>query len=325
MERSSPPPFSAYPIPRSFPFVLPSRRRRPRPDRTAVQRGGGCGVAYVCKSWPGTGGCGTLQPCEYACTRVQRRRPLAIRSCVRLALGVQSGAVLCCTAATAGKFVHVTRPSRCALRHTLVVVVVVVVLLLLLVVVLFKLERSMSRPLRSMRPFPEENPAATITGVLSRHGEREARKKGLGKEGRKRERKKNKMENKEGWKGGASVDRFSRSREPEWNGNINRWSVTENRKNIPGKAVTGWNTNVLEFPSATVVVARVVVGVLLVESGEAVPVPVIWTLLRRRFKLATRSDSSVSSQLVKGEDINGREGGRFEGRRTIRIYIRLLV
>lgn len=31
---------------------------------------------------------------EYACTRVQRRRPLAIRSCVRLALGVQSGAVL---------------------------------------------------------------------------------------------------------------------------------------------------------------------------------------------------------------------------------------
>lgn len=94
MERSSPPPFSAYPIPRSFPFVLPSRRRRPRPDRTAVQRGGGCGVAYVCKSWPGTGGCGTLQPCEYACTRVQRRRPLAIRSCVRLALGVQSGAML---------------------------------------------------------------------------------------------------------------------------------------------------------------------------------------------------------------------------------------
>lgn len=238
---------------------------------------------------------------------------------------VSKAVLCCCTAATAGKFVHVTRPSRCALRHTLVVVVVVVVLLLLLVVVLFKLERSMSRPLRSMRPFPEENPAATITGVLSRHGEREARKKGLGKEGRKRERKKNKMENKEGWKGGASVDRFSRSREPEWNGNINRWSVTENRKNIPGKAVTGWNTNVLEFPSATVVVAQVVVGVLLVESGEAVPVPVIWTLLRRRFKLATRSDSSVSSQLVKGEDINGREGGRFEGRRTIRIYIRLLV
>lgn len=48
----------------------------------------------------------------------------------------------------------------------------------------------------------------------------------------------------------GTVDRFSRSREPEWNGNINRWSVTENRKNIPGKTVTGWNTNVLEFPSA---------------------------------------------------------------------------
>lgn len=150
-------------------------------------------------------------------------------------------------------------------------------------------------------------------------------KRGWGrKEGRGKERKIKWKIRRDG-RGGASVDRFSRSREPEWNGNINRWSVTENRKNIPGKAVTGWNTNVLEFPSATVVVARVVVGVLLVESGEAVPVPVIWTLLRRRFKLATRSDSSVSSQLVKGEDINGREGGRFEGRRTIRIYIRLLV
>lgn len=61
--------------------------------------------------------------------------------------------------------------------------------------------------------------------------------------------------------------------------------------------------------------ARVVaVGVLAAESGEAVPVPGnLDVLLRPRFKLATRTDSSASSQLVKGEDINGRKGEGSKG------------
>lgn len=109
------------------PFLAPSflppllfSLRPPRSDRTVVQRGG-CGVAYVCKSWPGTGGCGTLQSCEYACTRrVQRATPPApdnTCSCALVSPSVSKAVVCCCIAAATGKFVHVTYPSRCALSH----------------------------------------------------------------------------------------------------------------------------------------------------------------------------------------------------------------
>lgn len=160
-----PPPFSAYPIPRSFlPPLLFSLRRPPRPDRTAVQRGG-CGVAYVCKSWPATAGCGTLQPCEYACTRVQRRRPAPRNTlvCAYLAPTVSKaggGGGVVSLHSGGGRWeirpCNVTRHACARFCTTLVVLFLVLVFLLVVAVDsmgrLFKLERSMSRPLRSMRP-----------------------------------------------------------------------------------------------------------------------------------------------------------------------------
>lgn len=58
-------PLCRIPIVSRFPLCLRSPLQS-RSDHTVVQRGG-CGVAYVCKSY--VGGCGTLQSCEYACTR----------------------------------------------------------------------------------------------------------------------------------------------------------------------------------------------------------------------------------------------------------------
>lgn len=159
-----PPPFSAYPIPRSFlPPLLFSLRRPPRPDRTAVQRGG-CGVAYVCKSWPATAGCGTLQPCEYACTRVQRRRPAPRNTlvCAYLAPTVSKaggGGGVVSLHSGGGRWeirpCNVTRHACARFCTTLVVLFLLVFLLVVAVDStgrIFKLERSMNRPLRSMRP-----------------------------------------------------------------------------------------------------------------------------------------------------------------------------